>query len=145
MLSQPARLDAQGAEDPLISNPGPPLTPSLDINLDGISDVGGAYGNERGLSRPAGLPVAALPLLMEFRCYPRETLSLNNLRSAIASGGFVMPSFRAFSTGGYDQAGNTVVKDPDQQPMPTGGLNAVQGQGALGSGTPPRDPVVYFG
>ena len=96
-----------------------------------------------------GLPSVGLPLLMEFRCYPSEAISLNTFDVSIAAGGFAQPFFRAFSTGGFNTSQAPVTKDPDSEPVPSGGFNGVAptapGQPALGAATPARDPTVYIG
>jgi hypothetical protein len=80
------------------------------------------------------VPAVALPLLMEFRCYPSETaLGLNPLALMLASNVTAAPNFRAYSTGGFDTTGQAVVKHPDSQPRPTGGFNP--------RGRPPGSPT----
>ncbi|MEO0652380.1 MAG: hypothetical protein AAFZ65_17030, partial [Planctomycetota bacterium] len=55
------------------------------------------------------------------------------------------PFFRAFSTGGLNQGGTLVEKDPDDQTSPTGGFNGNPQLGAIGASTGARDPTVYIG
>ncbi len=117
-----------------------------DVTADDINDVGWAWGNVvGGVTTSAGIPSVGLPLLMEYRCYPSEALSLNNLRASIAITSSAAPFFRAFSTGGYNQGGNEISKDPDTEPSPTGGFNGDPMQPPIGKPTLPRDPTVYYG
>ena len=98
---------------------------------------------------PDGFPSVGLPILMEFRCYPSEAISLNTFDISIAVTSSPRPFFRAFSTGGFNESGNPVPYDPDDETTPSGGFNGVPptapGQLALGAKTPPRDPTVYIG
>ncbi len=121
------------------------------VNAEGASGLtddcyGGVYGS---IFLPAiyqGVRSVGLPLLMEFSCFPSNTVSLNNFDVSQAVVNFNTPFFRAFSTGGFDPNGNAIKKDPDNQPSPTGGLNGVAGGAIpLGAATDPRDNTVYLG
>ncbi|MEZ5978908.1 MAG: hypothetical protein R3F34_11885 [Planctomycetota bacterium] len=105
------------------------------------------YGSVWGGGNDKGVPTAGLPLLLEYRCYPTETLSLINFGFLISSGTSNQPKHRAFSTGGYNTAGAAVVKNPDLETNPTGGFNGVTGPGLpqLGAPTTGLDNSVYFG
>jgi hypothetical protein len=91
------------------------------------SEVGPPFGleNEAGTFAPPGfVPAVGLPLLMEFRCYPSDSaIGLNPLSIFLASNASAAPNFRAYSTGGFDNGGQRVLKNPDFEPVPTGGFN----------------------
>jgi hypothetical protein len=75
-------------------------------------------------AEPYKVPSVALPLLMEFRCYPSTTsIGLNPLDINLAVNTSPQPNFRAFSTGGTNSAGQRVTKDPDTEVFPSGGFN----------------------
>ncbi|MCB9914385.1 MAG: Ig-like domain-containing protein [Planctomycetes bacterium] len=83
-----------------------------------------------------------LPLLMEYRCYPEDNaLGLNAFDISLACNSSARPNFRAFSSGGYNAAGDPVVKNPDGQDSATGGYNP----GAGGATTPGLDCSFYIG
>ncbi|WP_145068100.1 hypothetical protein [Engelhardtia mirabilis] len=115
----------------------------------GLSTAGDVWGpsinDAAGKATKLGVPAVALPLLMEFRCYPTEQSSLNNFDVSIAVPSSPQPYFRAFSTGGTNASGNLVNKDPEQQISPTGGFNGNPLLPPLGAKTIPRDPTVYIG
>jgi len=87
----------------------------------------------------------ALPLLMEYRCYPSDVgLGLNALNVSLAINSSALPAFRAYSTGGVNTSGQVVLKDPDTELVPSGNFNPVS--------TPPGQPsnfthddMVYIG
>lgn len=93
-----------------------------------------------------GVPTTGLPIMMEYRTYPTETLALINFGISISSGSSRNPFHRAFSTGGYNTQDAAVPKNPDNQNSPTGGFqgNPLAGQ-PLGSPTPGLDNTVYYG
>jgi hypothetical protein len=98
-----------GTGIPLDVEQGPPL---------GLEDFAGyvAEANQ--------VPSFGLPLLMEFRCYPSDSgLGLNPLDISLAINSSAVPSFRAYSTGGINQAGMAVERNPDDQLVPQGGFN----------------------
>ena len=70
------------------------------------------------------VPSIGLPLLMDFKCFPDDTaLGLNSLAVSLAINSSSRPNFRAFSAGGFNTAGQPVVKDPDLEAVPSGGFN----------------------
>lgn len=135
-------LLAQGGD---LSN-GVPTFIELDVGL--ISGDTNVYGQTPGeIASPGNVPSIGLPLLMEFKCYPSDDgVGLNSLACAIAINSSPKPTFRIFSTGGYDTAGNPVIKNPDTEVAPTGGFNANPAlPQALGSPTSKQDNVFYYG
>ncbi len=73
---------------------------------------------------PWQVPSVGLPLLMEFRCYPSQSgIGLNALDINLAINTSAQPNFRAYSTGGINNSGAPVLKDPDLETFPTGGFN----------------------
>ncbi|MHC4378019.1 MAG: Ig-like domain-containing domain, partial [Planctomycetota bacterium] len=115
---------------------------------NGLTDdcYGGVYGTIFLPPDFQGIRSIGLPLLMEFSCFPSNTVSLNTFDVSQAVQNFNSPFFRAFSTGGFDANGNAIKKDPDNQPSPTGGFNGVAGGAIpLGAATDPRDNTVYLG
>ena len=87
------------------------------------------------------VPTIGLPLLMEFRTYPSASASgSNGFQIAIAINSSARPSFRTFSTGGVLPNGQTIVVDPDQQVVGTGGVNPF-----TGATTAPQDNAFYYG
>jgi len=86
----------------------------------------------------------ALPLLLEFRCYPDDgALGLNAFDVSLAITSSARPYFRAFSAGGYDVGMNPVVKNPDLEDIADGGYNP--NSTPPGAPTPPTDCVAYLG
>ncbi|MEW6073919.1 MAG: Ig-like domain-containing protein [Planctomycetota bacterium] len=70
------------------------------------------------------VPSFGLPLLMEYRCFPSDSgLGLNAVDISLAINSSARPNFRAFSTGGTDQQGNIIRKNPDLELTPSGGYN----------------------
>jgi hypothetical protein len=82
---------------------------------------------ETGVGSVAGpglIPSIGLPLLWEIRCYPSDSgLGLNSIDVSIPINTFCEPTFRTFSTGGFDTTGTAVFKDPDLEIFPSGGFN----------------------
>lgn len=127
----------------------------MPVDEDGLAiptgDVYGFGANPPGsqpwsLPVPPGVPTTGLPLLMEFRCFPTEDIAFNGFDMSFAApAGFIVPHFRAHSTGGTDTIGSVVIKDPDLQNDPTGGFNIDPTVGAIGAATVPRDDTVYQG
>jgi hypothetical protein len=78
-----------------------------------------------GYVAPAGaVPSFGLPLLMEYRCFPSTIgLGLNPLDISIAINSSAIPSFRSFSSGGLDESGVAIRRDPDAESVPQGGFN----------------------
>ena len=101
---------------------------------DSIGDIAG----------PGNVPSFGLPILMEFKCYPdNSALGLNPFDISIAINSSAKPTFRIFSTGGFNTSGAAVVKNPDGENKPDGGFNP--GSNPPGKTTPPDDPVFYMG
>lgn len=98
-----------GAGIPLDVEAGPPL---------GLEAVQGyVFGTNE-------VPSFGLPLLVEYRCFPSDqALGLNPLDISLAINSSAVPSFRAYSTGGVDQAGVTVRRNPDTEFNARGGFN----------------------
>lgn len=72
------------------------------------------------------IPTIALPILMEFACYPdTSALGLNSFDISLATASSPRPNFRAFSTGGYNTSGLPIIKNPDapEQSLASGGFN----------------------
>ncbi len=98
------------------------------------------------IASTAGVPSIGLPLLIEFSCFPSEAVSLNAFDASIPVTTGTLPFFRAFSTGGFNSSGNPVIKNPDGETSPSGGLNADPANGiALGTPTPGQDTIIYTG
>ncbi len=84
----------------------------------------------------------ALPLLMEYRCYPEDNaLGLNSFDISLAANSSARPNFRAFSTGGYNSSGVPIEKNPDTQDTASGGFNP----GQNGAPTAGVDNSFYIG
>jgi hypothetical protein len=91
----------------------------------------------------ASVPSVALPLLMEFRCFPdTAALGLNTFDVSMAVSFSSRPNFRAFSTGGV-QGSTQIIKDPDLETVATGGFNP--NSTPPGAPTLPVDNVFYIG
>jgi hypothetical protein len=90
-------------------------------------------------------PSIALPLLMEFRCFPDSgALGLNALDVNFAVNSSAKPNFRAFSTGGTNMSGQQVQINPDLESIAHGGYNptsAPPGQ----QNNPAADNTLYLG
>ncbi|MCP5020861.1 MAG: hypothetical protein GY930_03705 [bacterium] len=95
---------------------------------------------------PSQIQSAALPLLMEFRCYPDTAATTANRldvsESQTTAG--LAPMFRAFSTGGINTDGDPVFVEPDAEVAASGGYNP-SSQPAPGAPTPGTDRNVYIG
>ena len=82
------------------------------------------------------VPSYGLPLLMEIRCFPSDSgIGMNALDISLAINSSARPNFRAFSTGGVDQSGTVVIKNPDLELTPSGGYNP--------NSIPPGAPTVH--
>jgi len=89
-------------------------------------------------------PSVAMPLLMEFRCYPDNgALGLNSLDVNLAVNGFARPNFRAYSTGGTNSSGQTVTINPDTELSAHGGFNPTSVP--PGGATLSSDNTLYLG
>lgn len=103
-------------------------------------EVGGPLNIDNtgiGSAAPTGqIPSFALSLLWEIRCFPTAGgLGLNALDILLPVPGFPQPNFRAYSTGGVDQTGRLVLKDPELELVPSGGFNAFS--------SPPGQPTLF--
>ncbi|MBK7644037.1 MAG: hypothetical protein IPJ19_13465 [Planctomycetes bacterium] len=129
-------LLAKGAVDPAMPGAELPIV----VTLSGTGVAGCPYTNTSG-NNPA--PSIALPLLMEFRCFPDTgALGLNSLDVNTANPA-TRPNFRAFSTGGTNTSGQQVSINPDLEATAHGGFNP--GSVPPGGPTPPTDNTVYLG
>ncbi len=85
-------------------------------------------------ARPSQVPSFGLPLLIEYRVFPSDQgIGLNSLDISLAINSSPLPSFRSFSTGGFDTSGQAVRINPDEQVQPLGGYNPLS--------TPPGRPT----
>jgi hypothetical protein len=98
-----------------------------------------------GVPYPAGqVPTIGLPLLMEFKCFPEASaIGLNALDANLAINSSPGPCFRAFSTGGTNSSGITVLVDPDLQTVAQGGFNPSSNPPGLS--TLPIENTFYLG
>ncbi len=91
---------------------------------------------------PGQIPSVAMPLLMEYSCYPEDNaLGLNAFDISLAVNSSSRPNFRAYSTGGYNSSGTPIPKNPDNQDTASGGFNP----NANGAATPGTDNTFYIG
>jgi hypothetical protein len=91
------------------------------------------------------IPTIALPLLMEFRCYPDDdALGLNVFDVSMTTPVVFVPNFRAHSTGGVNTQNQIVRKDPDVQTVANGGFNPASTP-LPGATTLPVDNTFYMG
>jgi hypothetical protein len=89
-------------------------------------------------------PSIALPLLMEFRCFPDSgALGLNSLDVNFAVNSSAKPNFRVYSTGGTNTSGIQVQINPDLASIASGGFNPTSNP--PGGATLPGDNTVYLG
>ncbi|HPF13740.1 MAG TPA: hypothetical protein PLJ12_05695, partial [Planctomycetota bacterium] len=74
---------------------------------------------------PGEVQTAALPLLIEFRCYPDTAATTANRLDVSDSQATTNPNpyFRAFSTGGINVEQDEVFVDPDSQTSASGGFD----------------------
>lgn len=91
------------------------------------------------------IPSVALPLLLDFRCFPGSGAGSNRPEILFASSQFAGPTFRISSSGGTDVTGQTFTVNPDLATVPQGGYNINPLAGSLGAATPPGDYVFYTG
>lgn len=92
---------------------------------------------------PAGqVATIGLPLLFEVRCFPDDgATGANPFDIVLAANSSSRPYFRAFSTGGTNNQGNPITRNPDTEIFANGGFNP----GANGAGTYGRDNTFYIG
>lgn len=86
---------------------------------------------------------AALPLLIEFRCYPTGNATSSNIFNHQLAHASTAPGFRAYSAGGRDQAGALNIVDPDSETLANGGFDPTSMP--AGAPLPGVDNAVYFG
>lgn len=114
-----AKGGPQGAGIPLDIEQGAPLF--LEDTLGNIASAN-------------AVPSFGLPLLMEFRCFPSNSIGLNAFDISLAINSSPLPCFRSFSTGGFNTSGVAVQVDPDLETTPQGGFDP--------NSTPPGRPTV---
>ena len=86
----------------------------------------------------------ALPMMMEFKCFPDAgSVGLNAFDISLAANSSSKPYFRAFSTGGINTQGNTVLVLPDTEEEANGGFNP--GSNPPGQKTFGLDNTFYIG
>jgi len=84
-------------------------------------EPGGTHGSVAPVNQ---VPTFGLPLLMEFRTYPSDSgIGMNAFDISLAINSSARPNFRAFSTGGLNDQGVLVIKNPDLELVPSGGFN----------------------
>jgi hypothetical protein len=121
----------------IVSNDPPTVPPP--IGWEAPPGSGEGY-----LAKANNVPSLGLPLLMEFRCYPaEESVGLNSFDISLAINTSRLPAFRVFSTGGLDQTGTQVKKNPDLEANPSGGFNP--NSVPPGKTTPADDNSFYIG
>lgn len=117
------------------SGEGVPL--GIEEQVLGLDNPPTVYG-------PNQVQAVALPLLMEYRCYPRDgAQGLNGFMIALAVGSSSTPNFRAFSTGGTGTGGNPITRNPDLESTARGGFNP--NSNPPGQSTNGVDNSFYFG
>lgn len=130
------------AKGGLPDSPGAELAVVCNVLFGGVSTVPGVGCN---VGRPYGLnnvPTVGLPILMEYKTFPDDgALGLNSFDVSFAVNSSSRPNFRAFSTGGVNQSGQVIEKDPDLEATASGGFNP----SGNGIPTPPADNTFYIG
>lgn len=120
--------------------PGPDMAGMLtDCNLPAAGTACQNLFNTSG-----NIQSAALPLLIEFDCFPSPgAQTQNTFDTNMAHQTQTVPFFRAFTSGGFDTQGNQIFVDPDLEILANGGFNPL--------GTPPgtttngTDNTFYIG
>ncbi|MDE0914875.1 MAG: Ig-like domain-containing protein, partial [Planctomycetota bacterium] len=92
---------------------------------------------------PDNVQSIALPLLMEFRCWAAPGAQGINRFDTVEAVAGSAPYFRAWSTGGIDEAQNIVTVDPGLEVRANGGFNP--GSTPPGGAQPGLDGEVYIG
>lgn len=93
---------------------------------------------------PNGLiKTAGLPILFDMKCYPSNGTSSQNQFAHSLAHPTTLPGFRAFSSGGFDETGSTIIVNPDQETIASGGFDPTSTP--PGMPTPGVDNVVYHG
>ena len=95
---------------------------------------------------PAGhIATIGLPLLLEIRCFPDDgAIGANPFDINLAANTSSRPYFRAFSTGGVNNQGNTIERNPDTETNANGGFNPNSNPNP-GNPTYGRDNTFYIG
>lgn len=97
----------------------------------------------QGIYRPEHVRAEAMPMMMEFRCYPDSAaFGLNAFDIQFAVNNSIQPYFRAFSTGGVIPSGADLVH-PDAEEEANGGHDPTSDP--VGEPTPGLDNTVYMG
>jgi hypothetical protein len=103
-----------------------PVTGMLagDVAPGGLPASAGPNPGKQDTQLP-GVPSIGMPLLMEFKCFPAQNtaVGLNALDISLAINSSARPNLRAFSSGGYNQSNQAVIKNPDLQSSPDGGFD----------------------
>jgi len=86
---------------------------------------------------------AALPLLIDLRCYPTGGAVTANVFNHQFAHATTLPGFRAYSAGGRDQAGSLLIVDPDSESTANGGFDPTSTP--AGASLPGVDNTVYYG
>ncbi len=130
-----AKAAPNGTGIPMAIEARPPLNLyNADLVACNMGMGGPAPGCPGSIETAGNVSSYALPLLMEFRCYPSDSgVGLNAFDISLAINSSSIPNFRAFSTGGLNTGGQQIFKDPDLQEFPTGGFNPTS--------TPPGAPT----
>jgi len=116
------------------------------IDLQRMVDLGLTSDPVSFIAPQNSVPTIGLPLLLEFKCYPDDSLGQNKLDISIAINSSAFPAFRAFSSGGFNTQGNAVQKNPDTEDVPDGGFNQSTVTGLpIGAATQPRDNTFHIG
>ncbi|MDG1984234.1 MAG: hypothetical protein P8M11_06695 [Planctomycetota bacterium] len=85
----------------------------------------------------------ALPLLVEFRCYPTGNATTSNIFAHQLAHTSTLPGFRAYSAGGRDQTGALNIVNPDSENLANGGFDPTSMP--AGAVLPGVDNALYFG
>ncbi len=134
----------------------PIFDPNDDIYFPSLLGYAAPLDSSVSFAWQGGIPSVAMPLLMDFRCFPDSGAGNNLPDVSIAGFPTVFFSvdapvdFRLTSTGGIDVNGQTRKVNPDPQltPNPTGGYNSNSATGPgipFGAPTPASDSIVYLG
>jgi len=117
---------------------GVPMEVEFAAGLISMSGIGSVAG-------PGNVPTIGLPLLIEIRCHPsNQGLGLNRFAVNITNGTAPTPGFRAYSAGGINTLGNSVIVQPDSETFPQGGFNALSNPPGIRTATS-ADNVFYLG
>ena len=155
-LEQPVLYDTSlgSAQDPLAPLGFGSSTITMELDEDGAPII-----SDYQICPGTFIPSFGLPILTEFRCYSSDdAIGINRLDTSLAmdpswsAGGVTglvlgtnRPFQRIYSSGGADTSGIPVYKDPDLEPIPTGGFNYEPFLAPLGVATSAADNVFYMG